>query len=397
MPLKILHPDDLTDQLAVLTGTRPGIIKFSPLLRELERQKVNHFLIHSGQHYSPDMDAIFFRDLQLRDPEYGLSETKFCNFHGEQTAEMLKGIERILLKERPWLFLVGGDCNTHLAGALAARKLGIQVGHVEAGLRSGDWRLPEEHNRVIIDHISEHLFVHNGSATETLKKEGVRGEMYEVGTTITDAVNQNLAIARSKSTILSRLQISPDRYFLVTCHREENVDYQERLRDVLAGLAELARIHHVPIIFPAHPRTRKRIDEFGFSTWVDSVAGLKVIEPLGYLDFLCLLSHARLFLTDSGGGQQESCILRVPCVTLRESFEWKETLAVGSATIAGITPQGIVAGAKRMLAVSRDWTNPFGAGSAALQIVEIVNQLKSSSISPAQRFSSGRGSTVQGT
>src|SRR5262249_18741194 len=158
MPLKILRPEELRDRVGVLTGTRPGIIKFSPLLRELDRQQVDHFVIHSGQHYSPEMDAIFFDELQLRAPDYRLEETQYCNLHGEQTAEMLKGIERILLKERPWLLLVGGDCNTHLAGAIAARKLRIQIGHVEAGMRGYDWRLPEEHNRVMIDHISEHLF-----------------------------------------------------------------------------------------------------------------------------------------------------------------------------------------------------------------------------------------------
>jgi len=369
---KILKKEELTDSIAVVVGTRPGIIKFSPVIRVLEKQKCNYFIAHTGQHYSYNMDKAFFEDLELPEPKYRIDVTKRAKLHGAQTAEMLKGLEQVFLKEKPKVVIVGGDANTNLAGALAARKLGIEVSHMEAGLRSGDWRMPEEHNRVIIDHISEYLFAPTEEAKENLIRDNVKGKIFVVGNTIVDAVYQNIEIAKRKSQILNKLNLKKDEYFVLTLHREENVDDKETLANILEGIKQTAERFKLPIIFPVHPRTKKRIKEFGLGEKLKSIPYLKVIKPIGYLDFLLLLSNARLALTDSGGIQEETCILKIPCVTLRESTERPETVKVGSNIVAGTKPEGIVIATEKMILVERNWENPFGDGKAGEKIVEII-------------------------
>src|SRR5215469_5276386 len=196
--LKVLRPDQLESKICVVIGTRPGIVMFSPIIRELERRAVDFFVVHTGQHYSYNMDRVLFEDLGLKEPGCRLETVRFCTYHGEQTAEMLKGVEQILLEHRPKLVLVGGDANTNLAGALAARKLHLKVGHVEAGERSFDWSMPEEHNRVIIDHISDYLFATGEKARANLLREGIRGEIHITGNPIVDACYQNLEIASQR-------------------------------------------------------------------------------------------------------------------------------------------------------------------------------------------------------
>lgn len=369
---KTLRPEDLTGPLAVLTGTRPGIIKFSPILRELDRRAIPYTLIHSGQHYSPEMDAVFFEELGLRAPDYKLDVVRHYPLHGEQTAEMLKGIERALIEQRSRLLLVGGDCNTHLAGALAARKLHIPIGHVEAGMRSDDWRMPEEHNRVIIDHISEHLFVHEESAARRLEREGVRGDIYVVGSTIADAVASNVTIARQRSGVHARLGIRPKGYVLATIHREENVDDGETIGRIFTGLDAIGSKHDLPIIFPTHPRTRKQLAASGIDP--ARFASLHLIEPQGYLDFLLLLADARAMITDSGGVQQEACILGVPCVTIRQSTEWTETIGIGANRLADPEPARMLAAADAALSGTASWQSPFERDAAA-RLIDIVERL----------------------
>jgi len=201
LQMKILFKEELQDKICVIVGTRPGIIMFSSLIRKLKKQNINFFVIHAGQHYSYNMDKKFFEDLNLPEPEYKLNDVKNCKFHGEQTARMLEGIEKILLKEKPKIVLVGGDANCNLAGALAARKLHIKVGHVEAGERSYDWRMPEEHNRRMIDHISEYLFCTNEKSRQNLLKENVLGKIFVTGNPIVDAAYQNKEIAKKKNQI----------------------------------------------------------------------------------------------------------------------------------------------------------------------------------------------------
>lgn len=369
MPPKSLRVEDLDGPLFLVTGTRPGIVKFSPIFRELTRRHLPHEVIHSGQHYSPEMDAVFFEQLHLAAPRYRLDLVRQHPLHGEQTAEMLKGIERILLDARPRLILVGGDSNTHLAGALAARKLHIPIGHVEAGMRSYDWRMPEEHNRVMIDHISEHLFVHDESAARTLRQESVRGRIHVVGTTIADALVENRRIAAESSRVLEDLHLEPRRYVVVTSHREENVDDAVTLRALLRGVSDAAGRAGLTAVLPLHPRTIRRIEEFGLAG--DLGARAQVCPPQGYLDFVRLLDGAAAVVTDSGGVQQEACILGVPCVTVRPSTEWTETVAIGANRLTAPGP-ALTESVLEALASERTWVSPFAPG-AAHRLVDVVD------------------------
>ena len=389
--LKVLQEDDLRDRIGVVVGTRPGIVMFSPIVRELERQGADFFVVHTGQHYSFNMDRAFFDDLELREPDHKLETVRTCIYHGEQTAEMLKGIERVLLHEKPRCVLVGGDANTNLAGALAARKLRLAVGHVEAGERSYDWRMPEEHNRVMIDHISDVLFVTNEKGRTNLLREGIRGRIVVSGNPIVDAARQNQAIALQKSRILDKLGLHPKEYFVLTLHREENVDSRENLSDVLRAVREVAEQTGTQVQFIAHPRTLKRIGEFGLQRDVDRAGDVvQVQEAIGYLDFLKLASDARLVLTDSGGVQQEACILGVPCVTLRENTEWTETLEIGANALAGTDPQRIVETVSRMLEVERGWDVPFGDGRSSVRIVDMALEMAKAAFPQGLQYSDGR-------
>ncbi len=331
-------------------------------------------MVHTGQHYSHLMDRKFFDDINLPEPKYRLNTVKRYQTHGGQTAEMLKGIERALLEEKPRIVLAVGDANTNLAGALAARKLQIELGHVEAGLRSDDWQMPEEHNRVMIDHISELLFAPTEREKENLIKDNVKGEIFVVGNTIVDAVHQNLEVAKVRSSILDRLNLRPNDYFVLTLHREENVDYRENLEGIVESLRVISQKYGNQIIYPIHPRTKKRLKEFDLEGKARSTKNLRLIEPLGYLDFLLLLSNASLALTDSGGIQEESCILKVPCITLRKSTERPQTVEVGANFVAGLKTSNILQGAAKMLKAKREWVNPFGDGQAAKRIINIVEK-----------------------
>jgi UDP-N-acetylglucosamine 2-epimerase (non-hydrolysing) len=356
-------------------GTRPGIVMLSPVVRELVRRELPFFVLHSDQHYSHNMDRQFFDDLMLPEPAHRLDGVAGQTLHGSQTAAMLAGCEQVFLAERPCLVLVGGDANTNVAAALAARKLQTQVGHVEAGERSMDWRMPEEHNRVIIDHISEYLFTTNAKATENLRRESVRGRIVETGNPIVDAVHENLAIAASRLGVLGELGVEAERYFVMTVHREENVDSPEALRGILEGVMLLCQGLAHPIVFAVHPRTQRRLNEFGLQQFADSIHGLSMVPALDYLSFISLLSHAALVITDSGGVQQEACLLRVPCLTVRDTTEWTETVAIGANALVGTSPDMILKGASEMMNAPRSWDNPFGDGAAAARIVNVAEEV----------------------
>lgn len=343
----------------------------SPVIRYCIDEDVDFFVIHTNQHYSYEMDQIFFEELNLPNPEYNLQVGS--GLHGEQTGKMLSGIEKILIQEKPDCVLVEGDTNTVLAGALAASKLHIKVGHVEAGLRSFDMKMPEELNRIMVDHISDYLFAPTESSKGYLLNEGIQdSKIHVVGNTIVDATIQNLTIARERSNILNKFKLSSNAFFLLTMHRAENVDDPKRLAKILDGLKLLANQYKTPIVFPIHPRTMNRIKEFGFEGQINQIHSLKIVEPIGYLDFLILESEATLVLTDSGGVQEETCILKIPCVTLRDNTERPETVDAGTNVIVGCEVDSIVAGAEKMLNVKRDWENPFGNGKSAIQMVKIL-------------------------
>ena len=353
--------------IAIILGTRPEIIKMSPVIRECEKRGLDYFILHTGQHYSYEMDRVFFEELELPQPKYNLDVGS--GTHAEQTGKIMAGVEKILIKERPDVVLVQGDTNTVLAGALAATKLHIKVGHIEAGLRSYDRRMPEEINRVLTDHISDYLFAPTEKAKQNLLREGIdESKIFVTGNTIVDAVYQNLEIAERKVNVLKDLGLKSKEYFLVTAHRQENVDIKERLKGILKGLELIHEEFSMPVVFPMHPRTQRRIKEFGLS-----LDGVEVIYPLGFLEFLQLEANARLVLTDSGGVQEETCILVVPCVTLRDNTERPETLEVGSNILVGTKPERILEGVRTMLNRENNWKNPFGDGKAGERIVEILN------------------------
>ena len=350
--------------IAIVLGTE--IIKMSPVIRGCEKRGLDYFILHTGQHYSYEMDSVFFEELELPQPKYNLDVGS--GTHSEQTGKIMIGVEKILTKEKPDVVLVQGDTNTVLAGALAATKLHIKVGHVEAGLRSYDRRMPEEVNRVLTDHVSDYLFTPTEKAKQNLLREGIdENKIFVTGNTIVDAVYQNLEIAKKKVNVLKDLGLKPKEYFLVTAHRQENVDAKERLKGILKGLELIYEEFSIPIIFPMHPRTRKRIKEFGLT-----FNGVVVTNPVGFLEFLQLEANAKLVLTDSGGAQEESCILKVPCVTLRDNTERPETLEVGSNILAGTRPKRIVESVKTMLNKENKWENPFGDGKTGERIIKLI-------------------------
>ena len=355
-------------KISVVLGTRPEIIKMAPLLKILEAKKADFFTLHTGQHYSYEMDKVFFDQLELPRPRINLEAGS--GTHAEETAKMLVGIEKVLLNERPDIVLVEGDTNSVLAGALAAVKLGIRVGHVEAGLRSYDRRMPEEINRVIADHIASYLFAPTLKAKQTLLGEGIhQGKAFVTGNTIVDAISRYLETARQKVDIRRQFHLTPQKYFLATLHRQENTDNHERFTSILEGLSRTAAQFRTPVIYPAHPRTRKRLDGLK-----KPPKGLKIIDPVDFFSFLQLESNARLILTDSGGVQEEACILRVPCVTLRDNTERPETVDAGANIVAGAAAEYIVECATKMLERKTDWANPFGDGHAAERIINIITE-----------------------
>ena len=348
-------------------GTRPEIIKMSPVIRACERENSDYFILHTGQHYSYIMDRVFFEQLELPEAKYNLDVGS--GKHGEQTGKILSGVERVLEKEGADVVLVEGDTNTVLAGALAATKLHIKVGHVEAGLRSYDRKMPEEINRVLTDHCSDYLFAPTETAREILLGEGIHDtKIFDTGNTVVDAVFQNLELAKDRNNALNDLHLEPRNYFLVTAHRQENVDVKERFEGIIKGLELVAKEFGLPVLYPIHPRARKMINHFGLKA-----DGIEFIEPVDYLSFLQLESKARLILTDSGGVQEEACILKIPCVTLRDNTERPETLVVGSNILAGTTPEKILECTRLIIDRNNEWENPFGDGNAGKAIVKISN------------------------
>lgn len=361
--------DGVYDVLAV-AGARPNFMKIAPILRELRTRKgFGAHLVHTGQHYDDAMSSRFFRDLGIDPPETSLNVGS--GTHGEMTAEVLRRIEPLIAERRPDVVLVVGDVNSTLAAALAAAKLGVPVAHVEAGLRSFDRGMPEEINRVMTDAISEWLFVTEPSGEANLLREGVDPRrIHHVGNVMIDTLLANLERARGGDT-LRRFGLEEKGYAVLTLHRPSNVDDPERL----AGLFEvLEEIHQdIPILFPVHPRTAARLEE--------QLGGrrprLELTEPLGYLDFLQLLADARLVLTDSGGIQEETTVLGVPCLTLRENTERPVTVDEGTNRIVGCDP-ATVRGEVRKLLTERRVAEPrvpeLWDGQAARRIVDVLER-----------------------
>lgn len=364
-------------KLGIIFGTRPEIIKLAPVIWQCQQENIPFFCIHTGQHYSEEMDKVFFETLGLPDPDYNLDIGRMqLGGHGAVTAMMMVEIEKILLHEMPDVVIVQGDTNSVLAGALVAAKLPLQGGrkmikiaHIEAGLRSYDRSMPEETNRIIVDHLADFLLVPTQTQREILLGEGIDdSKIFVTGNTIVDAVTQIATRQASSSNILKELELSRESYILLTLHRQENVDSAEVLLSIIDGLTQVSEISGVQIIFPIHPRTEKRLIEFNIKLPV----GIKTIRPANYTDFIMLQSNARLIMTDSGGVQEEACIFRVPCVTLRDNTERPETQHVGANYVSGTQAHRIIEGYHHMMKQEKNWDNPFGDGDAARKILEIL-------------------------
>jgi len=351
-------------KLAIVVGTRPEIVKMAPLIRVANARGMRPLVAHTGQHYSFEMDAVFFHELGL--PEADVNLEVGSGPAAGQLAAIVEGMGTWVEREKPDWVLVEGDTNSVLGAALAAHKSGVRVGHVEAGLRSFDRGMPEELNRILTDHIADLLFAPTERAAAQLASEGFAdGKVQVTGNTVVD----ELLFQRERGLangVLEKHGASPRRYILATFHRAENTDDVSRLRGIVDGLAGSAARLGMPVFCALHPRTRARLRELCLTLPED----VRVLPPLPYLEFLGLHAEAALMLTDSGGLQEEACVLRVPCVTMRDNTERPESLEVGANRLAGADAARIVEAAAAMSSVPRDWKQPFGDGRAAERILD---------------------------
>ena len=351
-------------KIVSVVGARPQFIKAAPLSKELRKQ-FKEVLVHTGQHYDNEMSPIFFKELSIPKPDYNLGIGS--GLHGEQTGKMLIEIEKVLLKEKPDLVLVYGDTNSTIAGSLAAAKLYIKVGHVEAGLRSYNKEMPEEINRVVTDHLSDLLFCPTKTAVGNLKKEGIEEGVYLTGDVMYGALIANREVAQVKSKILETMNLKPRTYMFATVHRAENTDKEQNLSSITEALSESSET----IVFPVHPRTKKMLDKFNLVM----SENVKVIDPVGYLDSLSLMSNAKKILTDSGGVQKEAFFLKIPCLTLRDKTEWVETVQDGWNILVGANKEQILKAIKNFNPKGKTH-NFFGEGKASEKIVNIIEKWK---------------------
>lgn len=336
-----------------IVGARPQFIKAAPVSRELAKAGLKEILVHTGQHFDALMSDIFFEELNIPKPHYNLEINSLG--HGAMTGRMLEKLEATMTAEAPDLVLIYGDTNSTLAGALAAAKINIPVAHVEAGLRSFNRRMPEEVNRVVADHLSELLFCPTATAVSNLATEGITRGVHAVGDVMYDTTLAAVERAKDRSNVLQTLELAPKAYAVATIHRAENTDDAERFSQVIAWLEEAALVH--PIVMPTHPRTRKLMESVGRSP-----KGVRLIDPLGYLDITQLVHSASAVFTDSGGLQKEAYFHRVPCVTLRAETEWIETVECGWNRLWH-TPN---------YAAPRRDISDYGEGKAAALIVEHI-------------------------
>ena len=353
-----------------VVGTRPEIIKMAPIIRALQRRKIPLIFTHCGQHYDYNMSQQFIDELNLPTPDYGYKVKAYTQ--GTQTARIITHMEQLLKKTLPALVLVEGDTNGTLATALAGVKLGTPVGHVEAGLRSFDLRMPEEHNRRLTDHISTYLFAPTETAADNLKRENVWGKICVTGNTVIDAAIQHLPIAEKKSKILEKIRFR--KFALATAHRAENVDDSAVLKNFIEAFAEAP----IPVVYPMHPRTKKRLRQNKVYAKMKKSGNVEILPPLGYLDFLVLMSKSGMIITDSGGIQEEAtapCI-RKTVLVIRLSTERPEAVEAGFAEVVGVEKHEILRAMERTLDNPKELPekSPYGDGKAAEKIVKVIEE-----------------------
>lgn len=350
-------------RILCVAGARPNFMKIKPVLAGLETRGVETVLVHTGQHYDAAMSDVFLDELGIRAPDYHLGVGS--GSHAEQSARVMNGFEPLVEKIEPDVVVVAGDVNSTFACAVVAAKAGVLVAHVEAGLRSRDWTMPEEINRVVADRVSDYLFAPSDDAVENLRAEGYReDQVHLVGNVMVDTLLANLERAQ-QHPVLEELDLAAGEYGLITMHRPANVDDLEVLDALLGALETVGR--ELPLVFPVHPRARARIEERAGS------GPIRLIAPRGYLDFLALQASARLVLTDSGGVQEETTVLGVPCLTLRDNTERPITIAEGTNTLVGRDPVRIIEVARRVLADGVEPRRPdLWDGKAGERIAEVL-------------------------
>jgi UDP-N-acetylglucosamine 2-epimerase (non-hydrolysing) len=356
-----------------IVGARPNFMKIAPIVEAMNRHRdrIDQKLVHTGQHYDEKMSKAFFDDLGMPKPDIDLGVGS--GTHAEQTARIMVEFEKVCIKEQPDLVIVVGDVNSTMACAITAKKLGIKVAHVEAGLRSRDMTMPEEINRLCTDVLCDYLFTTDHFANENLKSEGIPEEkIFFVGNVMIDTLMKHKESA-AQLDLADRLGLESGKYATLTLHRPSNVDDKNTLHGILEALSQIAR--ELPIVFPIHPRTKKMAGLFGLSHYFsngDRVKGIWTVEPLGYLEFLHLNMQAKMALTDSGGLQEETTVLGIPCITMRENTERPITCEIGTNVIVGNRPDSILSAAEKILNGTRQkgkvpekWD-----GKAAERIVE---------------------------
>lgn len=348
-------------KILTIVGARPNFIKIRPLFQQFKKYKnINPILAHTGQHYDFDMSQIFFEQLEIPKPNYNLGIGS--GSHSEQIAKTMLKIEKVILKEKPDIAIVVGDVNSTLAGALTAKKIGIPVAHIEAGLRSFDKEMPEEINRILTDHISDYLFCPTKNAVLNLKKEGITKGVYDTGDIMYDAFLKSARIARKRSKIFKNLKIKPRNYLLLTIHRPSNTDKLENLKKIMETIAQSGET----IIFPCHPRTRKQLKKVKIK-----FNNLKIIKPANYLDMINLEVNSKKIITDSGGIQKEAYWLKIPCITLRDNTEWIETVENKWNILVGNDELKIARALKNFNPISVP-KKYFGNGETAKKILKIL-------------------------
>jgi len=356
-------------RIILIAGARPNFMKIAPLIQEIKKHSnIKYKLIHTGQHYDKNMSKLFFNELDIPKPDINLGVGS--KTHAKQTAQIMEKLEDIFLDKNPDIVIVVGDVNSTLAATLTASKLGIKIAHVEAGLRSYNWKMPEEINRIITDRISTYLFTTSKNAAKNLEKEGIPKEkIFFVGDVMIDTLLKNKQKAQ-KSDILKKLNLKKKEYAVLTMHRPENVDDKKILKEILDALNEIAK--KIKIVYPIHPRTKKMIEKFGFQNLLKNIL---VIDPLGYLEFLKLISDSEFVLTDSGGIQEETTILGIPCLTVRTETERPITVEQGTNIVTGIKKQNIIKEANKILKsqIKKGKIPELWDGKASERIINILN------------------------
>jgi len=354
-------------KLGIVIGVRPEIVKMAPLIKLCKSRNIEYFVIHTGQHYSEEMDKQFFEDLSLDTPKYSLGVGS--GSPSKQIASMISLTEDVLLHNKPDILLVYGDSNSALGPAIAASRLGIPIGHIEAGLRSFDRTMPEEINRIIVDHISDYLFAPTEVCESQLLKEGIPLEkIFVTGNTVVDILFYIKELASQKSDILQQYELKKKSYLVLTLHRPRNVDDKEKLQSIIQAIENLCIKYQIKVVFPIHPRTKKNIEKFGINLPKDII----VLNPLGYIDFINLENNAKMIITDSGSIQEEVCVLGIPCITLRDNTERPESITVGANILC--SAKDLIDAFNSQLNNKCDWVNPYGDGHASQRILEILEK-----------------------